>query len=276
MKNTIILLCIILALAVAIPWGSPVRAGNDDYEIEFKGKVGEELNKIDADQLLDKISTLLQDYKFTDDDVLELTDATEAFIKTVSDYSKKLKASESGKDVVAPHDELRDYCNRLEKFLKKYSVTVDDTLKVGRAVTFVAMSIKDIKESPGTSPADDEEKEKAIASKEDVDGVFMLLMDFSKKHHMMASDFMPVIYRLCDIGLTLMQNRVDMKKIKEAGGRWRKRLYDLGVSKEQADGLYDSLVAFIYKYKISLREILKLNKEINKLLKSSREQQKKS
>jgi hypothetical protein len=282
MKKFAAVFVIILVFTLFAPLAAPISVSGDEYEVEFKGKVGEELDKIDVDQLLDKISTLLEKYKFNDDDVLELTDATQTFIKTVNGYSKKLKAQ--GPDtpesetaaVVAPHEELKSYCVELEKFLKKYNVTVEDTLRVGRAVAFVAMSIKEDKAESAAAQGSDtgDDVKKSIASKDDVDAVFVQLMEFSKKHNMMACDFMPVIYRICDIGLTLLQNRVSLAQLKQAGGRWRKRLYDLGVSKEQADGLYDSLVAFIYKYKISLKEIMVLNKEINRLLKSSKDKQK--
>ncbi len=270
MRKIAAILFVVMLFVFTAPYASPAYGSGDEYQVEFKGKVGEELDKIDVDSLLDKISDLLKDYNFSDDDILDLTDATESFIKTVNDYSKKLKAAEPETAIVVPHAELSDYCNKLQGFLKKYNVTVEDTLKVGRAIAFVAMSLKDSKDadnSTGEDLSQGEDNKKFIASKDDVDAIFTRLMEFSKKHNMMASDFIPVIYRLCDIGLTLMDNRVTMDKLKHAGGRWRKRLYDLGVSKEQADGLYDALVAFVYKYKISLGEIIKLNKDINKLLK---------
>jgi len=269
------LLALMMILFIA-SYAGPAYGSGDDYQVEFKGKVGEDLDKMDVDSLLDKVSDLLAHYNFSDDDVLDLTDSTEAFIKTVNEYSKKLKASEPETKVLVPHDELRDYCNKLEGFCKKYNVTIEDTLKVGRAVASVTMSLKESKEENSAAGGDtaaggdgsqvDADK-KAIASKEDIDGIFLVLMEFSRKHKMLASDFIPVIYRICDIGLTFMDHRVTMDKIKHAGGRWRKRLYDLGASKEQVDGLYDALVAFVYKYKISLKEILVLNKEINRLLK---------
>jgi hypothetical protein len=269
MKKAALILLVILAFAVFAPRGIPAYGSNDDYEIEFKGKVGDELDKVDVDQLLDKISALLEKYKAAEEDVTKLTDATTTFIGKVNDYAKKIKAAEPDKVIPAPHDELKEYCSKLEIFLKKYNVTVEDTLDAGRMIAYVAMSIKQVK-GPGnqTGGGSGEEKITSIATKEDVNAVFLRLMEFSKKHHIMACDFVPVIFRLCDIGLTLMQNRVTADQIKNSGGRWRKRLYDLGVSKEQADALYDSLKEFGYKYKITLLEIVKLNKDINKLLKS--------
>jgi len=282
MKTAAAALLTLMMIMFIASYAGPAWGSEDDYQIEFKGKVGEDLDKMDVDSLLDKVSDLLQHYNFTDDDVLDLTDSTEAFIKTVNDYSKKLKASEPETKVLVPHDELRDYCNKLEGFCKKYNVTIEDTLKVGRAVASVTMSLKESKEENSAAGGDNaaggdtaaggdnsqaDTGKKTIASKEDIDGIFLVLMDFSRKHKMMASDFIPVIYRICDIGLTFMDHRVTMDKLKHAGGRWRKRLYDLGASKEQVDGLYDALVAFVYKYKISLKEILTLNKEINRLLK---------
>ncbi|MDQ7824917.1 MAG: hypothetical protein RDV48_19110 [Candidatus Eremiobacteraeota bacterium] len=270
MRKTAAALFILLALIAFGQWSIPAFAAGDDT-VEFKGTIGEELNKIDVDQLVDKVSQVLEKYKCSDDDVALLTDTTEDFIKSVNDYLKHLKAADPDKFVVAPHDALREFCLKLESFLKKYNVTVEDTLLVGGSLTDVAMSMKEDAGAQGDTAG---EGAKNIASKEEVDGVFNLLLEFSKKHKIMAADLVPVIYRISDIGLTFVQNKVSMKKLKEAGGRWRKRLYDLGVSKEQADGLYDSLVAFIYKYHISLREIVRLNKQINKALKAGKEEQK--
>ncbi|MGV8124881.1 MAG: hypothetical protein AB2L14_34470 [Candidatus Xenobiia bacterium LiM19] len=268
MKKVAAALFIVMLLVFLAPCAGQAQEPGDDYQVEFKGKVGDDLDKLDVDQLLDIVSDILKDYNFSDDDVLDLTDATESFIKTVNDYSKKLKAAEPEAKITVPHDELKDYCNKLEVFLKKYKVTVEDTLKVGRAIASVAMSLKESKEISNEG-VQGEDVKKTIASKEDVDAIFVRLMEFSKKHDILAYDFIPVIYRICDIGLTFMDHRVTLDKLKHAGGRWRKRLYDLGVSKEQADGLYDALVAFFYKYKIGLGEIIKLNKDINKLLKGN-------
>ena len=270
MKKITCALFVILAVALLMnPATQAAGAEDDGYEIEFTGTVTDELDSIDVDLLSDSVSGLVEKYTFSDDDIDELTDATMDFISTVNAYAKSLKTAEEGKVIPAPHDELKAICDKLELFLKKYNVTVEDTLEVGRSLAFVAMSVKE--EKAALQPSTGDDPKKFVASREDVDAVFMRLKEFAKSHKMMASDFIPVIYRLCDIGLTLMQNKVDLKKLKDSGGRWRKRLYDLGVSKEQADALYDTLLAFVYKYKISLREIMKLNKDINKLLKRKAE-----
>jgi hypothetical protein len=271
MRHTAIIFLVILSFFLLAPGPASASRSEGDYEIEFKGTVGEELDKVDVDQLLDKVSAMLQKYKAAEEDVEQLTEATTAFIQTVNGYAKKIKASETGTSIPAPHEELKAYCSKLGAFLETYKVSVEDTLDVGRIVAYVAMSIKEVKDTAGSaggnSAAADDMK-KTIASKEDINAVFLRLMEFSKKHKIMACDLVPVIYRLCDIGLTLMQNRVNIEQVKQAGGRWRKRLYDLGVSKEQADALYDELKAFTYKYKITLLEIVRLNKDIQKLLKS--------
>lgn len=275
MKKAAAALFIVMVIVFSAPCASPAQEPGDDYQIEFKGKVGEDLNKLDVDQLLDIVSDMLKDYNFSDDDVLDLTDATESFIQKVNDYSKKLKAAEPETRIVVPYDDLKDYCNKLEGFLKKYRVTVEDTLKVGRAIASVSMSLKETKETGNNDGTKEEDLKKTIASKEDVDAIFERLMEFSRKHKIMAYDLIPVIYRICDIGLTFMDHRVTLDKLKHAGGRWRKRLYDLGVSKEQADGLYDALVAFFHKYNIGLGEVIRLNKDINKLLKGESSPKKK-
>lgn len=270
-----------IALALVVLVMFPLFAltavyGSDEDTYEFKGRVVDELDKMDVDQLMDKVKALLEKYESAEDDFTILTDATMSFVDNVNDYAKKVKAAPPDSKITAPHDELKDYCSKLEAFLKKYNVTVEDTLEVGRVLTYVAMSVKETKEAKDRNsqdPAGAEEIKKASVSKDDINDVILRLKEFSKKHNIMACDLMPVIYSLCDIGLTLMQNKVTIDQVKSSGGRWRKRLYDLGVSKEQADALYDNLVAFTRKYNIGLLEIVKLNGDINKLLKANKKEE---
>lgn len=284
MKTTARILLFLLVVAICAASGSyaadtehhRIIASNESSADELEKGDAAELDQGEANLLLSKIKSLGGNYRATAEDAAELTGATLKFIQVVNGYSKQVKASEPGTTIPAPHEELKDYCGTLETFFRKYNVTAEDALEVGRVLTNVTMSVKKVTDFIKKSDAPSGEgTPKATVSKEDINAIFIRLKEFARKHNIMACDLVPVINSVADIGLTLMQNKVSAEQMQKSGGRWRKRLYDNGVSKEQADALYDSLVAFTRKYNIGLLEIVRLNKDIHKILKGNPAEQEK-
>jgi len=233
--------------------------------------VVEALDKINVDKLMQENTAVFDKYKFTDEDVARLKDATKSFTTSISDYAKTYMASPPDRKLpTAPHDALKSYCSTLQAFLEKYNVTCEDVLTVSKAAALMIMSNKDgEKKTGGSDPASAAEKNTQLPTQDEIQAAFDSLLDFSRKYQIMAADLVPVIKSISDIGLTALENRVDIKKAIETEGYWRAKATAFGATKEQADDLFKSAMGLKRKYNMKFGDIKNLGDNISSQLKIS-------
>jgi hypothetical protein len=270
-KNVIALL---LALSILMVYPAIVKAqeaGGARLDPEsVMSLMGEVLDKINVEKLTQESSAVVKKYKFSDEDVAELKDATKSFIGSMQDFAKAYRAAEPDAKVPAPHDSLKDYCSRLQAFLDKYQVTCEDVLTVSKTAALMIVSNKDDKGKTGAATQPDAaDKGTKLPTQDEIQAAFNSLLDFSRKYQIIAADLVPVIQSISDIGLTALENRVDIKKACETEGYWRTKVAACGASREQADTLFKSVMGLKRKYNMRIGDIKNLGDSISSQLKIS-------
>lgn len=248
------LLVLLLILACLGSQGFCAESKKDSLLNDFKNAAGDNLGERELGQLSSAVSHVYKKYKFSDDDVADLCNSSINLVITLSEFSDQLESTDAPPSI--PRAEVKGFCTSLEGFLKKYNVSAEDTLNIGRAVTVVAMSAK---EDPSSKPSS------KAPTREDMDKVFTKLTDFSVAHKIQAADLVPIIYQLSDIGLTVLQNQSLQKRAAETGSSKSSRM--MGVSSEQVKSLVSSLLTFGKKYHIEIGELVGLGNDITKILK---------
>ncbi len=272
MKKRVIAALLVLTIVMMLP--ATVMAqetGGTKYDLNsVESVVLEALNKINVEKLTQESSAVFEKYKFSDEDVAQLKDATRSFTGSLNDFGKAYKAAAPDKKLTAPHDGLKDYCSRLQAFLDKYKVTCEDVLTVSKAAALMVVTDKDdTKKNGDSAPAPAADKSVKIPTQDELQAAFDRLLDFSKHYQIMAADLVPVIQSISDIGLTTLENRADIKKAIETEGYWRTKLTALGASKEQGDVLFKSVMGLKRKYNMKMSDITKLGDDISSQLKIS-------
>lgn len=253
MKKILMLVALLLCIGcAAAAYGTEGK--KDTLLNDFKSAAKDNLGDKDLARLSTAISHMYSKYKFSDDDIGSLSDSSINLVLALSEFSDQLESSDGAPPI--PRMEVKGFCTSLEGFLKKYKVSAEDTLNLGKAVTAVAMSKQEVPADKTASKA---------PTKEDMDKVFGRLTEFSVAHNIQAADLMPLIYQLSDIGLTVLQNQAIQKRSPESGTNKSSRR--LGVSTEQVKSLVSSLLTFGKKYNIQLGELVDLGNDITKILK---------
>ncbi|MHC9543748.1 MAG: hypothetical protein AB9903_29900 [Vulcanimicrobiota bacterium] len=256
--TAVLLILAIMMMVPAIAMAEETGSTKMDMD-KVKSVVIEALNKINVDKLTQENSSIIEKYKFSDEDVAQLKDATKAFGSSIDDFAKALKAAAPDKKVPAPHDSLNNYCSKLQAFLEKYKVTCEDVLTVSK--TAALMLVDDPKKAPADAAGG------KIPTKDEIQAAFDRLIDFSKQYNIMASDLVPVIDSISDIGLSVLENRVDIEKASKTEGYWRTKITAFGASKDQADNLFKSVMNLKRKYNMKMSEIKKLGDDLSQQLK---------
>jgi hypothetical protein len=272
MRKIVIAALLVLTVVMMLPARAMAQeAGGAKLDMDrVMNVVAEALDKINVEKLIQENSTVFEKYKFSDEDVAELRDATKSFTGSMSDYVKAYKAAAPDNKLPAPHDCLKDYCSKLQAFLQKYNVTCEDVLTVSKAAALMIMSNEDnTKKTVGSDPANAADKNGKLPTQEEIQAAFDSLLDFSRKYQILSADLVPLIRSICDIGLTVLENRVDIKKALETEGYWRTKVSALGASKEQADDLFKSAISLKRKYNMKIGDIKKLGDNISSQLKIS-------
>lgn len=260
MKKNAMALIILFALIILLTRSVSYSMASEVSQVEdVPGIDAGALDLDDVNFLIAQIQTLIRSYRISDGDASVILMSTENLLKSINNFVIRVKAAGPDDIIPLPSGELKNYFTMLSMFLDKYNISAEDLLGVGEKLNTVAIG--------AVKMADTDEIAKSIVSKSDYIGVFTELGKFAQKHHIKAVDLLFILQNLCDIGLTIMQNGVTIKQMRDSGGSWRNQLSKGGVSKEQADALYDNLKAFKHKYNISTLELLKLYLKINKLLK---------
>jgi hypothetical protein len=219
---------------------------------------GDSLNKADLSALSGTISKIYDKYKFSDNDISELGASAATLVLALSDFSEKMESSE-GK-VEPPRGEMKKFFGSLGAFLKKYKVSAEDTILLGRDVAIVAMGAQD-KEKGGAA------KSRSF-SRENMVKISSRLAEFSKKHAIAAEDLVPILENLGDIGISVMQNEEARKKLEKTNPhKAQESSGNYGLSQDQIVGLINSLLGFQKKYRIDLGEMVSLVDDIRKMLK---------
>jgi hypothetical protein len=272
MEKRIITVLLVLTIVMMLP--ATVMAqetGGTKYDLDnVKSVVVEVLDKINVEKLTEQSSAVFEKYKFSAEDVAQLKDATKSFTGSITEYTKAYRAAAPDKKLPAPHDGLKDYCSKLQAFLDKYKVTCEDVLTVSKAAALMIAPPKDdTKKNGGSAPANAADKSGKIPTQDEVQAAFDSLLDFSKQYQIMAADLVPVIQSIGDIGLTVLENKVDIKKAIQTEGYWRTKLTALGASKEQGDILFKSVMGLKRKYNMKMSDIKKLGDDMSSQLKIS-------
>jgi len=261
MRKRFAAVLLILAIVIMVPAAAMAEeTGSTRLDMDkVKNVVIEALNKINVEKLTQENSSIIEKYKFSDEDVAQLKDATKAFGTSIDDFAKALKAAAPGKNVPAPHDSLKDYCSKLQAFLEKNKVTCEDVLTVSKTAALMLVS-DDPKKTPDVTGG-------KVPTREEIQAAFDRLINFSKQYNIMASDLVPVIESISDIALTALENRVDIEKASKTEGYWRTKVAAFGASKDQSDNLFKSVMGLKRKYNMKMSEIKKLGDDLSSQLK---------
>jgi uncharacterized protein YoxC len=264
MKNRFAAVLLILAIAVMFPAVAVAQdTGSTKYDLDkVESVVVEALNKLNVDKLTQESSAVFAKYKFSDADVKQLSDETKTFTTALDNYAKAYKAAPASKKVPAPHDVLNTYCTQLKAFLDKYKVTCEDILTVSKSAALMLMNSKEDPKKGGDSPAKVVDSDVKLPTQDEVNAAFDSLIAFSQKYNIMAADLVPVINSISDIGLTVLENRVDIQKASKTEGYWRTKLTAFGASKDQADNLFKSVMGLKRKYNIKTADIKNLGSQL--------------